>query len=93
MLIFWPLVSNLLKMADLTDMTLESFGRLMHWEYISYDEKNNLNGNFDELSAISGHLEPYLFVTTKFWSLHNHALDTLLLFENNQSADVLKAVL
>ena len=35
----------------------------------------------------------YLFVTTNFWSLCNHALDTLLPFENNQSADVLKALL
>ena len=35
----------------------------------------------------------YFFVTTKFWSLCNHALDTLLPFENNQSFDVLKVLL
>jgi len=67
-------------MADLTDMTLENFKlkcRLMHWEYICHGGKN-INGNFDELSAISGHLVTLLFVTTKFWSLRNHALDTLL---------------
>ena len=45
-------------MADLTDMTLENFKLWSSNELRIYLSrwKNNINGNFDELSSISGHL-------------------------------------
>ena len=61
--------------------------------------ENNIDGNFDELSAISGHLVILPFRNHQILvTVHNHALATLLPFENNmfcwfQSAEVLKALL
>jgi len=45
-------------MADLTDMTLENFKLWSSNALRIYESrwKNNINGNFDELLAISGHL-------------------------------------
>ena len=45
-------------MADLTDMTLDKFTLWSSNALRLYKSrrKNNINGNFDELSAISGHL-------------------------------------
>ena len=45
-------------MADLTDMTLENFKLWSSNALRIYESrrKNNINGNFDELSVISGHI-------------------------------------
>jgi len=66
-------------MADLTDMTLENAKLWLYnaWRiYLSQREK--INRNFDELSAIFSHLVTLPFRNNQFWTFCNHALDTLL---------------
>ena len=88
------MVNKLLKMAVLTDMTLENFN-LWSSNALRIDKsrrKNNINGNFDELSAISGHLvtlPKFGHFTTMRWTLCYRSE----MFCSFQSADVLNALL